>query len=161
MYIKCMYLSTFLYIVLYIIWHFLKYKLVSWENHGKGEELCVVDKLMGWQSYSLLRTNQTQMSGPQQIQLAWIVLLKHLLNLSLRGWINLIVSTEACDMLDHESKDVRALTSFCQHLSDLALWDGWHCCHLFWVALQPHSLEFDDITDNRAFCYSQFSVTWS
>lgn len=29
-------------------------------------------------------------------------------------------------MVSHESKDVRGLTSFCQHLSDVALWDGWH-----------------------------------
>lgn len=78
MYIKCMYLNTFVYIVLYIIYNptLIKisklgesWKLVSWENHGKGEELCV-DKLVGWRSFSFLRTNRTEMSGPLQIQLA-------------------------------------------------------------------------------------------
>lgn len=30
--------------------------------------------------------------------------------LTLRGWINLVMSTEACEMLGHESKDVRGLS---------------------------------------------------
>lgn len=78
-------------------------------------ELCVVDRLMGWRSYSLLRTNRMQMSGPQQITVGVNCFAKMsahicLLNSSLRGWLNLVMSTEACDTLGPESKDVRGLS---------------------------------------------------
>lgn len=50
-------------------------------------------------------------------------------------WINLVMSTGACDVLGHGSRYVQGLTGSCQHWSIVALQDNERCCHSFGVAL--------------------------
>lgn len=56
--------------------------------------------------------------------------------LTLRGWINFVMSTEACEMLGHESKDVRGLSQVSVNTSVMwlsgvggvaAIPSEWHC----------------------------------
>lgn len=81
------------------------------------------------------------MSGPQQITVGvncFVKMSAHicLLNSSLRGWLNLVMSTEACDTLGPESKDVRGLSqvsvnTWVMWLSGMggiaAIHSEWHC----------------------------------